>query len=246
MPIPKNLGIATREAIGGAPVVRGDLVAQWVSLVPSYSPLAYRKTGGRPLIYLESHLDERGYNAIRNGIFDDRLRELRQSIPGNAIIRWDHEMTGPPNEWRTWGRMNPGLYIDTWRYVSGFLGPMHWCPSVGPENFARYRDYWPGDEFVSFAGFDAYDSGDRTPIPDMFKRPTKTIRDFTNKRILVGEFGSARLVGVGGRLRWLRTLRNVEDIWGAVYFNLDMSPKGPNWVMTPAMWGWYMKKMEAI
>jgi hypothetical protein len=160
-----TLGLARIEAYSGVPEAKADIVAQWLSLTPGWAGVCLRPSQGRPLVYLESHLDEAGYRAILRGEYDRRLLQVRDTLlwARDPIVRWDHEMDGPQNEWRRWGGMDPELYIDVWRYVSTFLGPMFWCPTSVTE---RWSAYFPGDEYISHIGWDQYaDKAPLRPLP---------------------------------------------------------------------------------
>ena len=223
-------GLATIEAYFGTPTAQADLVAQWISLTPGWAGKHYRLSRGRPLIYLESHLDETGYQDILDDGYDLELRHLRAELPDDAIIRWDHEMDGPRNEWRTWGQMDPSLYVRVFRYVAGILGPLHWCPTSVA---SRWEPFWPGDDVVSHVGWDQYDNGPRTPLPKAYAPRIRRMRKLTQKPILLGEIGSRALPDVCGRPEWLGTLADVEDVWGTCYF--DVKHEDDDWRMSDEM-----------
>lgn len=243
-----KLGVATRQGIRGVPETpyRGlapDILTQWISLLPGgYSPTTYRPVDPRPtpLIYLESHLDAAGYERLLAGEYDAQLASLRKSLPTNAIVRWDHEMTSPANDWRTWGAMDPALYAQGFRHVAIKLGKTLWCPMAGPDQLSRWADYYPGDTYVDFVGFDFYDLALRRPLPQSLAKYLDRLREIApGKPILIGELGSNRSRPVGrpsvkGRAKWLRSLADV-DIWGAVYFDIDRPTEGHDWRMGPAM-----------
>jgi hypothetical protein len=224
-------GLATIEAYSGIPTATAPLVAQWLSLTDGWAGRFLRPSQGRPVVYLESHLDAAGYRDILAGKYDARLREIRDSLAWapDAIIRWDHEMDGPPNEWRKWGLMNPQTYKAGWRHVTAILGPMFWCPTSVT---SRWGPYFPGGP-LSHVGFDYYDrSLPLKPYPQaLAKRIEECQRLAPGVPVLLGEFGTA--AELDGRLAHLRTLDETPGLWGAVYF--DVTTHGDDWRLTHAM-----------
>jgi hypothetical protein len=228
-----KLGLATREAIRGNPDdgLRGlepDLVAQWVSLTPSYAPLFPRPSNHRSVIYLESHMDGFGYRDILDGQYDERLHDLNLTLPSNSIIRWDHEMNAKQNGWRRWGLMDPPLYRQVFRYVAGKLQrDMFWCPMGGGTQRKLFLDYYPGDSVVRFVGFDKYDRGRRRPMPRLFRREIEALRKITDKPIIIGETETLRIPGLGGRAKWLASARDLKGVWGLILFDVNMPNERP-------------------
>ncbi len=229
-------GIAQLDGYHGIPQGDADLVAQWISLTPGYAGMCHRPSKGRPVIYLESHLDASGYRDLLRGRYDDRLKAIRDCLAFSpkAIKRWDHEMDGAPmSTFREWGQMEPELYKAGSRHVAGILGPLFWCPTAVID---RWDAYYPGDEFVDFVGWDQYARQTR-PIKEAWAPRIRALdRLAPGKRKLVGEFGSdARLTE---RAEWLATIDDVQDVWGAIYF--DVKTGGDDWTMDQGMrdfWG---------
>jgi hypothetical protein len=228
-----TLGLARIEAYSGVPEAKADIVAQWLSLTPGWAGVCLRPSQGRPLVYLESHLDEAGYRAILRGEYDRRLLQVSNTLAWDplAIVRWDHEMDGPQNEWRRWGGMDPELYTDVWRYVSQFLGPMFWCPTSVTE---RWSAYFPGDEYISHIGWDQYaDKAPLRPLPQAWAKRVTACRELSGAPIVVGEFAS--LWGLIGRAGWLRSIEDVQGVSAACYFDVDHAESGKNWTMNGPM-----------
>jgi len=230
-----KMGLATIEAYSGAPVAQADLVAQWISLTPGWAGMSYRFSWGRPVIYLESHLGPAGYQDLIEERYDRALGDIKADLPVDAIVRWDHEMDGPANEWRTWGGMEPRRYKRGWRHVAEIMGPMFWCPTSVK---SRWDPYFPGAEYVSHVGFDYYDHGKRIPLTEGLKTRLAALRRLApDKPQLLGELGSAAIKDVCGRTEWLASLAG-NGLWGAVYFDVDMSvhpQPGPDWRMNDEM-----------
>ena len=189
-----------------------------------------------PVIFLTSVSQDAlwpscGYEAILRGEQDEVIDGLARDLSAHhAIVRLDHEMNATGLD-APWQRREPALFRQAFSHVSDrirHIAPwvlMHWCPMATRKLLPTLIDWFPGRPAVQLVGFDKYDSGARESLAVSWRGPLAAIRAFTSLPILVGEFGSAR--GPRGRGRWLRSLGEVRDVWGAIYFNLDMRALEP-------------------
>lgn len=239
---------ATREGIRGNGIVSNGHVVQWVSLTGRTGvPQLPRPVppGVKLVVYLESHLDEQGYRDLLAGKYDAELARLSAALPADAIVRWDHEMTSPPNAWRTWGQMDRTLYVKVWRYVWAKLGrQMFWCPSGHKVDDA----YFPGHPWVQFVGFTSYELGIRnqkwgTPqygqrftASQLWRKPLAAVRALApGVPIVVGETGSLD-DDTGDRLPWVRSVKRVKGVDIVIGFDVDMTKdEGRDWTFSGAM-----------
>lgn len=144
------------------------------------------------------------------------------------ILRLDHEQ---PADWSPWSGVDPALYINAWHYIRERLPSnikLYWCGAGWYPS--EMMDYYPGSA-CEYVGFDKYS---RTvqwqSLSKQWADPIDALRAITNKPIIVGEFG--RLRGLPKRGKWIRSLRNVTDVWGAVYFDVEVPSEGVDWTMT--------------
>ncbi len=136
----------------------------------------------------------------------------------SVIIRLGYEFDGG---WNPFGNLNvmshmPGNYIKSWQNIVKVMranDPKHiirgflWNPTDGAVQINPF-DYYPGDDFTDFVGFDEYDfgyNGDYKASPD---QPTQAQQDAAwvhmelprisrfadfartrRKRVIVGEWG---------------------------------------------------------
>lgn len=230
---------ATRDGIRGPGVVSNGHVVQWVSLTGGWYSRTYPRPvpeGVRLIVFLESHLDADGYRDLLAGKYDLHLARLAETLPPDAIIRFDHEMDAPPNHWRTWGGMDPALYVAVWKYVSfKLMRAMFWCPSGHRVDPAYYPD---GYGYVSHVGFTRYDlgfrdkRGRRITAARQWRAPLRKLRALApGVPIIVGETGSLD-DDTGDRLPWLRSAKRVRGLEMVVLFDLDMSAaEGRSWLV---------------
>jgi hypothetical protein len=212
--------------------------------------------GATPVIFLHStggasDWETYGYEAILRGDHDDILTIFGSELAAygqRVIVRWDQEMnvTGMGAPWQ--GR-SPALYRAAFAYVSSHVrriaprAAFHWCPMSVGKKLPTLRDWWPGDAAVQFAGFDRYGTGRLRPLPVVWASTVRAIRAFTERPILVGEFGSN--VECRQRAKWLASLADVGGVWGAIYFDLNLGVAGApggtmdvskhHWLMDPPM-----------
>ena len=167
----------------------------------------------------------------------DAFAQAAQEYGHRLIVRLDQE---PSLGWAPWSGP-PKKYIAAWRYISDRLrrAPnvrMYWCA------WNANMDYYPGNRWCDFVGFDVYSRGIRfRSLRSQWRKPIANIRARTDKPIIVGEFGRKR----GRPLRWLwmRSLRKVRGVWACVYFDIDMRPtENVNWTMSPWMRREFMRR----
>ena len=193
-----------------------------------------KSRGVEPLVYATSTTRSPvvPYESYLAGEQDGKLDELARAADAygdRLIVRWDHEQS---MQWPPWGGRDPALYRNVFDYVADRLRQagnvrMYWC-GWGPTPTASLR-YLP--DSADFVGFDQYSrtAGWHT-LRKEWAPIIGAIRKRTDKPIIVGEFG--RLAGLPKRGRWLRSLRNVSDVWAAIYFDMLLISEGVDWRMT--------------
>lgn len=151
---------------------------------------------------------------IANGDQDAYLdRFLRDAADwGRPVyLRWGYEMNG---DWMPYsagfeGGPTADVFIEAWRHISDRIDAieadnvrMVWAPNEydsPARDGNRLEDYWPGDEYVDIAGFDAYNWGDQPPargdsrwrtFEEIVEKPYKRITALTDKPIWLCEFGT--------------------------------------------------------
>jgi hypothetical protein len=225
---------------------RPDAVAIWSRgfALDSHALGFLRQRGLWPVIFVEA--DGIPADRFLDGSLDERIDALAKFIPMGSIVRLLQE----PNSkglGATWCEWPPETYIAVFRYLSERIRAIRpsvriaYCPVWrGPNNASDFKRWWPGDDAAQIVAFDTYARRPAQRIPNIWHAARGTFRRFTKAPIWVMEFGIAR--GVRGRGRWLRDLRYVRGIEGAIYFDIDLASigelgdrQGHAWSMGPAM-----------
>ena len=135
-------------------------------------------SGYIPLVTWEPWVGAAGVSIvdIANGAHDSMIRSRAQSLAGmgqKVFMRWGHEMNG---NWYPWDGFHNGAnasagtkYIAAYRHIHDvFTGAgasnVVWvfCPnvdSVPGDAWNQWSNYYPGDAYVDWMGFDGYNWG---------------------------------------------------------------------------------------
>lgn len=192
--------------------------------------MGLRRRGIEPMIYAHSQSHRRftdyDYGSYIRGEHNAELDAFAQDAAdygGRLIFRWDQEFSA---KWFPWGQRPPRQFKRAWRKVMERMPDNikpYYC-GWGPQANAL-KEYYPGDEWVDFVGFDQYSVGKNwKPLNEAWRPAKRALRSVTDKPIIVGEFGRNR--GAGERGQWIRTLDNVTGVWAALYFDMDLTQYG--------------------
>jgi mannan endo-1,4-beta-mannosidase len=156
------------------------------------------------------------------GNHDDYIREFARAVKqvnGVIYLRPMHEMNG---DWYPWaGTVNgnsPSEYVPAFRHIVNIFRQEGadnvrwvWTPNnVGLPDWgtSSFKSYYPGDNYVDFAGIDGYNFGTSQPwsswtsFEGLFDQAYKTITGFTQKPIIIAETASAERGG--SKADWVR------------------------------------------
>lgn len=208
---------------------------------------------------------------ITGGAYDAHIDQMlagMRAYPGQVVVRWGHEMNGNfyvwSAAWGNWGgtgtKANPGCfstaeYVNAWRYIVNRARAQNtnnvkwfWCPnetdnSNGAGTTYTLESYYPGDAYVDYAGFDAYNAA--TPS---WKSPDETWSAVYNRVVAVstrpvwiGETGCAepsagQLTSAGAaasKATWINQMFDTASFPALIavnYFDVDKSNAGRyNW-----------------
>jgi hypothetical protein len=192
-----------------------------------------------PLVTWEPHepLDQ-----IIAGRHDNNIRAKARGardLRAEIFLRWGHEMNG---NWYPWsGALNSDgarKYIAAYRHVHDLFqqeGATNvvwvWCPlvaNVPDEPWNHWSQYYPGDAYVDWIGFDAYNWGD-TASCCRWMSFRELIEPFyrwyasKGKPIMIPEYASAH--SGGDKAAWIRTMHadlktDFTQIKAVVWFNI--------------------------
>jgi cellulose synthase (UDP-forming) len=190
---------------------------------------------------------------ITSGSDDDQLKELARLVavrqPQVVLLRWGHEMD--LSGLYPWGSNNPSAYRAAFQHVvtvfrdNGATNARWvWSPAGEP----GARAYYPGDDFVDYAGLTVLGDADwdwnlgfQTPrsMADILRPRYAEVADL-GKPILLAEVGCSGTPEQ--QAAWLQagmaSLSQFQLVRGVVYFDDRNAPNNntqtePDWQLTP-------------
>jgi len=144
--------------------------------------------------------------AIASGQEDAVIRAAAQAVAtvnATVIISYGQEMNG---SWYPWGNAAPNTpadYIAAYRRVWAVFQEMKtynvtwlWDPNVSYTGSSPLKSWYPGDQYVDWAGLDGYFSSPSVTFDGLFGPSIAELRSFTAKPLVIGESG---VTGEAGR-----------------------------------------------
>lgn len=251
---------AFASSAGRAPAI-WSIWSDWGGSDAAFPPTALlqglKDRGSVPMIIWQpvdpAHVDrgDFSYSTIIAGAHDAYLRTWARAADawgGTVLLRLAHEMNG---YWFPWGMTRfdntPKRFKKAWRHIYDIVRVQEgatnvkfvWSPYAPCAACASYASLYPGDSYVQYAAFSAFNWGSPRPWKSMvksFSRPMREITSVTRKKVIVTETGSSALGG--DKAAWIRdgypaVYKAFPKIKGIVYFDLDMRPVDqPNWLLT--------------
>lgn len=237
------VGIATNRDFAASVASFGQATGAHLRLVELYDPFpgqfqsAHARQaialGGLPLI----QLNPRSISMARlaSGAYDSDIRSYARQVKAfrcYVVLSFGHEMNG---WWYPWGLPDtpPAVFKAAWRHFHDVFAaagvrnviwswdPTHQYSQFRPGEVATPASEWyPGDKYVNWIGFDGYIGGGQT-FTEIFSYQLRGIRRLTHKPIYLAETGvgdgsqAARQVAnlFAGIRRW--------HLIGLVWFDLN-------------------------
>jgi hypothetical protein len=198
---------AVAEAAGRHPTIL-EYFLDWEQEFSAATVLECYAEGAVPLLTWEpsgsSDSANQPHYALRRitgGHFDGYVRRFAEGVRDQkwpVILRFAHEMNG---NWYPWSEQNsgnhPGDYADAWRHVHRIFADVGadnviwlWCPNViRGTGDVELGPLYPGDDYVDWAGVDAYGFGEKT-ASEVLDPTVSVIEKMTQKPILIAETAS--------------------------------------------------------
>ncbi|QSB12798.1 hypothetical protein JQS43_14000 [Natronosporangium hydrolyticum] len=175
---------------------------------------------------------------ILDGDYDDYLRDFADDLRDHGwpvVIRFAHEMNG---HWYPWSEQNSGNqlgeYATMWRYVHEIFTEHEvenviwlWSPNIiraVPE--ISLAALYPGDDYVDWIGMVGYAFEEFTAA-ETFQATYDTLRDFTDKPLLITETGAQP---GDHKISWITDLfdwvSQRSDIVGLIWFEYTPADGG--------------------
>jgi len=160
--------------------------------------------------------------SIANGDHDDYLQRSAGEAAAYGqplLIRFGHEMNG---SWYPWGGgvngNTPFAFKQAWRRIVDIFrtaGATNvrwvWTPYVSNTKPTQFRRFYPGDQWVDWAGFDGFNwgaYGSWQSFKEIFAVTYERLVTLTARPLMIAEMGVNE--AGGDKARWItRTLRRV-------------------------------------
>ena len=143
-----------------------------------------------------------------------------------VIISFAHEMNGNWYQWG-WTHTSPTVWVQAWRHIVTVFDQAGadnvtwlWTVNYDSLNEGPIRDYWPGAEYVTWIGIDAYYDTPADNFGSQFEPTIRDIRRFTRKPILIGETAVGPVAGQASGIPDLFAGVRSWGLLGLVWFDV--------------------------
>jgi mannan endo-1,4-beta-mannosidase len=190
--------------------------------------------GAVPLIQLLPRGDSLA--AIADGRYDGYLSSYAAAVRAfkdPVILSFGHEMNA---RWWSWGYQHtrPAVFIAAWRHIWEIFAQAHvanvtWLWNVNRDPYPGQQDsissprqWWPGGQYVNWAGIDAYFNTPTDTFTSVFGSTLTSIRQFTSDPVLITETATAPGAQQSTQIRSLFAGTSATPgVIGFVWFDLD-------------------------
>lgn len=173
---------------------------------------------------------------VTDGDYDSYFRQaaqLARSLPFEVMIRFAHEMNG---DWYPWSG-EPSAYVAAWRHTVSIFKEegatnVKWVWSPNIDNGYPFATYFPGEEWVDYAGLDGYNWGTAGvgdygwhSLREVFGHSYDELTQLSRKPVILAETASGEQGG--SKAEWIREgfLKTIPDdfpkVVAVVWFNTD-------------------------
>jgi hypothetical protein len=175
--------------------------------------------------------------AITAGQQDGFLQSFAQSVKAfghPVIISFGHEMNG---NWYSWGyqHTSPAVFVAAWRHIVDVFRAagaenVTWMWTVNQVGNAAQEgpiaDWWPGDNYVTWVGMDAYYYQASDDFSSVFGPTIAAIRQLTSKPILIGETAVGPIAGQAAKIPGLFAGVAADGLLGLIWYDVPQN-NGP-------------------
>ena len=169
--------------------------------------------------------------AIAQGSYDSYLESYAsqaRAYGGQVIISFAPEMNG---DWYSWGwtRSPPSAYVAAWRHVVTVFRNMGasnviwlWVVNRISQYTGPLSDYWPGDDYVTWVGYDDYIYLPSESFASVDEPTIAAIRELTTKPIMLSETAVGQVAGPASINELVAGVAQY-DLLGMVWFDMKQS-----------------------
>jgi len=178
-----------------------------------------------------------GVQTIADGRYDGYLRSYAISVRQfrhAVIIGFAPEMNG---NWYKWGYLNadPQAWVAAWRHIvtvfrANGADNVSWLWTVNMvyNGSGPLTDYWPGSNYVTWVGIDAYFVPQKHAFNAVVAPTLALVRRITSDPVLLSETGIAPAAGKAATLHQIFAGLRADKLLGFVYFDGNQ-PQGANY-----------------
>jgi mannan endo-1,4-beta-mannosidase len=242
MPAKKYLGVTVD---GGADMAKIDAFAQQIGKKPNLVAIFESFKDGFAAAEVRKVYEYGGLAMVRwepkdvpmadlaAGKYDQYVVTFAKAVRALNLpiaLTFGHEMNG---NWYTWGTKSttPAEFVAAWRHIHDIFAAQDatnvlwtWTPNVVTYlKQVKLAPYYPGDQYVDWAGIDGYYSqhGPKS-YSELFVPTIAEIRAITTKPVVIVETGMESSSARPGQIEnLLSTVATSTDVIGCIYFNLN-------------------------
>jgi Glycosyl hydrolase family 26 len=167
--------------------------------------------------------------AVAAGSWDGYLRRFATQVRhygGQVILSFAPEADGGWYPWG-WHHAHPYDYRAAWRHVVTLFRSMGasnvtwlWDISGRKPGSAGARNWWPGGQYVDWAGIDGYYVAPADTFQSVIGDAVATVRKLTHKPILLSEVGIGPAAGQVKKIPGLFAGIRSDHLLGLIYFDV--------------------------
>jgi mannan endo-1,4-beta-mannosidase len=173
--------------------------------------------------------------AIAAGQQDAYLSSYAESVKAfgrPVIISFGHEMNGT---WYSWGWTNtqPAVFVQAWQHIVDVFRQVGadnvtWLWTVNSVNQGEgpITDYWPGADYVTWVGIDAYYYDQTDDFDSVFMPTVSALRQITSKPILIAETAVGQVAGQAEKIPGLFAGVADSGLLGLVWYDQNDEAEG--------------------
>ena len=173
--------------------------------------------------------------AIAAGQQDAFLQSYAQSVKAfghPVIISFGHEMNG---NWYSWGwtHTRPAVFVQAWQHIVSVFRQAGadnvtwlWTVNSVDQEEGPIADYWPGADYVTWVGFDAYYYEQTDDFNSVYMPTVTALRQITSRPILIAETAVGQVAGQAEKIPGLFAGVSSAGLLGLVWYDQNDEAEG--------------------
>jgi mannan endo-1,4-beta-mannosidase len=187
---------------------------------------AARRRGAAPFVDIDPNTVSMA--SIASGLHDDYLRAYAAQVRSYrhpVVISFAHEMNGG---WYPWGYHNtsPRVWVLAWRHLvtvfrQAGADNVIWLWAVNRDGAGEgpIRDWWPGNDYVTWVGIDGYYESPASDFSGVFGQTIAEVRKLTSRPLIISETAVGQLSGRAVKIPGLFAGIRADHLLGLIWFD---------------------------